>query len=169
MKMNRTQKMILIFLAVAVVVLSAAAIFVIGKVNAVKFNITATFEPMDYRDGILIAKDSPKAMRFVTNMGTYRELDVAVFDVQNYGGAENLGLSEVIAYHDAGNIIPMSGNALPYYNLDNCFIYGIKGQEKYLVNTDERTVVPLLSRSSVNVEGVCTSGEFLLENDGKTG
>lgn len=168
--MTKTQKLILIFLAAVVVILSAVFIFVFNKVDAVKYNITATFEPYEYRDGILISKDknTHKAMRFVTNMGTYRELEIGIFDLTDYSGAQELELETVIACRDSNNLIPISGNAMPYYNLDNCFIYGTKGQEKYLVDTDSRTVTPLLDRSSVNVEGVCTNGEFLLENDGKT-
>lgn len=166
--MTRIQKLILIALSAVIVLLGAVFCFVFSKVNSVKYTITATFEPYEYRDGVLINKSLPSAMRFVSNMGTYRELEIGIFDAAGYSGAEGLGLEKVIAYADSGNLIPMTDNALPYYNLDNCFIYGTKGEEKYLVNTDLRTVEPLLDRSSGNIEGVCTGGEFLLENDSKT-
>ncbi|MBE6689629.1 MAG: hypothetical protein E7588_10230 [Ruminococcaceae bacterium] len=165
--MTKIQKLILIALAVVIVVLGAVFAYVFTRVSAVKYTITATFEPYTWHDGVLINKDGTSAMRFIPNMGTYRELEIGIFDISQYDGAQGLETETVTAYVDSSNLIPMSGNALPYYNLDSSFIYGKTGEEKYLVNTETRTVIPLLGKSSANVEGVCTGGEFILECDGK--
>lgn len=166
--MSKIQKLILVALSVTVVVLGIIFIIVAVRVNSVKFTITAHFDPLEYQSGVLINKTKPEAKRFVSNMGTFEQLEVAVFDLSDYQGADQLDDKQVVAYSSAGNLIPMTPNAMPCYNLDNCFIYGTKDQEKYLVDTDAKTVSPLLDTSSVNIEGVSTSGEFMLENDGKT-
>ncbi len=166
--MKKTQIIILAVLTLIIILLSAVFITVLLKVDSVKYNITAAFEPYEYRDGLLVSKKGDKAMRFITNMGTYRELEIGIFNPADYDGAEGLMLSEVTACVNSKNLIPISGNAFPYYNLDGCFVYGKKGEEKYLVDTEARTVSPLISRSSINIEGICTNGEFMLENDGQT-
>lgn len=165
--MKKTQIIILISLAVVVAVLSAVFIAVFMKVDSVKYTVTATFTPFEYRDGLLVSQAENKAMRFVSNMGTYREAEIGIFEVQNYDGAADLGLETVVACVDGDNLIPITDNAMPYYNLDGCFVYGTKGTEKHLVDTENHTVAPLLERSSAHIEGVSTNGEFLLENDGK--
>ncbi len=165
--MTKFQKLTLIFLAVVIVVLGSVFAFVFMKVNSVKYFITANFEPYDYQNGVLLSKTDTKAMRFIKDTGAYRVLEMAVFDLSQYEGAEGLELENVTAYRDASNLIPVSQNALPYYNLDDCFIYGIAGEEKYLVDTVKRTISPLLDQSSANIEGVCTNGQYFIAKDGE--
>lgn len=164
--MTKIQKTVLLVLLAVVIILSAVFASVFMKVSSVKHNITATFDRQyEYRDGVLISGDN--VMRFVTNMGTFRELEVGVFDFSAYSGAEDIETAVVTAYVDGNNLIPVTEGAMPYYNLDGCFVYGGDGEEKYLVDTEARTVVPLISRSSVNVSGISISGEFIFEIDGK--
>jgi len=164
--MTKIQKTVLCVLLAVVIVLSAVFISVFMKVSSVKYNITSSLDRQyEYRGGVLIGQDS--IMRFVTNMGTFRELEVGIFDFSGYDGAEGLETVPVTAYIDGENLIPVTEGAMPYYNLDGCFVWGGDGEEKYLVDTEKRTVVPLISRSSVNVKGISISGEFIFEINGK--
>ncbi|MBQ9940824.1 MAG: hypothetical protein IJO74_04725 [Clostridia bacterium] len=164
--MSKIQKIILLVLAVVVAVLTTVFAVVFTKVNSVKYNITAVLDGQyRYSNGVLINGSTVK--RFNQSMGTFSDLEVGVFDISDYEGAENLETKTVTAYIDSDNLIPVTKDAMPYYNLDSCFIYGGEGEEKYIADTDKRIVYPLMEKSSANVKGVSISGEFLLEINGK--